>query len=53
LPFIFNFALQHALGKIQENKMGLKMNETHQLLAHVGDRRGRRLRSRQARKRVD
>jgi uncharacterized protein YoxC len=36
-PLIFNFALEYAIGKVQENQMRLKLNRTHQLLAYVDD----------------
>jgi hypothetical protein len=31
-PLFFNFALEHAISKIQENKVGLKLYGTQQLL---------------------
>jgi hypothetical protein len=33
----FNLALQYAIRKVQENQMGLKLNETLQLLAYADD----------------
>jgi hypothetical protein len=36
-PLHFNFALQYAIIKAQENQVGLKLNGTHQLLAYAGD----------------
>jgi hypothetical protein len=33
----FDFALEYAIRKFQENQVELKFNETHQLLAYAND----------------
>jgi hypothetical protein len=34
---LFNFALEYANRKIQENQLGLKLSGTHKLLAYADD----------------
>jgi hypothetical protein len=34
---LFNFDLEYAIRKVQENQLGLKINVTHHLLAYAND----------------
>jgi hypothetical protein len=36
-PLLFNFAIDYAIGKVQVNPEGLKLNGTHKLVGYADD----------------
>jgi hypothetical protein len=36
-PLLFNFAIEYTFRKVHTNQVGLKLNETHQLLVYADD----------------